>query len=180
MKDEWLSVLTPIFLHQLKCQLSAGSSSALVSTGSYLIGSGSTGTTFAGLTKCHIWFHCEHQVTWRCVPSAGGVDWHQHDDLRKGSSRANSPAVQLFPHWWFSALLFFRDFITSVKLLAAQSWYNSSFQWTSINATFIFVYRNYFFCHFLDNLYCCFCFVFLSCCRVPEFVCNLMKLCDWI
>lgn len=38
------------------------------------------GRPFAGLTKCHIWFHRRHRVTWRWVPSPTRTDRRQHGD----------------------------------------------------------------------------------------------------
>lgn len=108
MKDECVSVLTPIFLQQQNCWLSAGSNppsldweplSRLVPIWSAPV---PLGQPFAGLTKCHIWIHCRHQVTWRHEPSSNGTVWHQSSsDWRKGSRHAKSPAINLYPHWYF-------------------------------------------------------------------------------
>lgn len=99
MKDECVSVLTAIFLQQQNCWLSAGSNSPSLDWEplSRLVPIWSApvplGRPFAGLTKCHIWIHCRHQVTWRHEPSSNGTDWHQSSsDWRKGSRHAKSPA----------------------------------------------------------------------------------------
>lgn len=112
MKDECVSVLTPIFLQQQNCWLSAGSNppsldweplSRLVPIWSAPV---PLGQPFAGLTKCHIWIHCRHQVTWRHEPSSNGTVWHQSSsDWRKGSRHAKSPAINLYPHWYFFFIL---------------------------------------------------------------------------
>lgn len=114
MKDKWVSVRTPILPQRLKRCSPAWE----FSPRPLLIWSAPLplGRPFAGLTKCHCWFHCRHQVTWRRVPSSTGIDWHQYGGLEKRVTSQQSSSSFVY------ALRTFKD----KRLAATIMTYNSS------------------------------------------------------
>lgn len=140
---------------------------APISTGSYLISSSSSETTFAGLTKCHIWFHCRHKVTCQ-VP----LEYTDTSIVtKKGSSSKQSS------NSFVSTLMVFCTFVLSgLSDLQSSCWSGSSGMMWCISSSSNYIdqppslqslYKHYWSFLFLTVLLQCFCL-------------SLLLLCIWI